>query len=241
MGALVSLWKSRLMNQATESLNGNQKYTTKSHIIEDDHHEIWSTHTPLRPDAFSLSNEEKKTRIAMHFREIMHTLGLDLNDDSLKGTPARVAKMYVEEIFSGLNPEHEPTISMFQNKYQYREMLVEKNIRVQSHCEHHFVPILGVAHVAYISTGKVVGLSKLNRLVDHYARRPQVQERLTMQIAEALAQKLDTPHVAVVLEAEHLCVRTRGIRDEKSSTVSSAYLGNFAKTEVKKEFLSYLR
>ena len=229
------------MKPAESTLNGNHKYNSQPEILEDDHHEIWSAHTPLRPDAFSLSNEEKKTRIAMHFREIMQTLGLDLNDDSLKGTPARVAKMYVEEIFSGLNPENEPKISMFQNKYRYKEMLVEKNIRVQSHCEHHFVPILGLAHVAYISTGKVVGLSKLNRLVDYYARRPQVQERLTMQIAEALAHKLETPHVAVVLDAEHLCVRTRGIRDEKSSTVSSAYLGDFAKTEVKKEFLSYLR
>ncbi len=229
------------MKHTIESLNGKHTYANPSDLLEDDHHEIWSVQTPLRPDAFRLSNEEKKTRIAMHFREIMHTLGLDLTDDSLKGTPARVAKMYVEEIFSGLDPENEPKISMFQNKYQYREMLVEKNIRVQSHCEHHFVPILGVAHVAYISTGKVVGLSKLNRLVDYYARRPQVQERLTMQIAEALSQKLETPHVAVILDAEHLCVRTRGIRDEKSSTISSAYLGDFATTQVKNEFLSYLR
>lgn len=229
------------MKHTIESLNGKHTYANPSDLLEDDHHEIWSAQTPLRPDAFRLSNEEKKTRIAMHFREIMHTLGLDLTDDSLKGTPARVAKMYVEEIFSGLDPENEPKISMFQNKYQYREMLVEKNIRVQSHCEHHFVPILGVAHVAYISTGKVVGLSKLNRLVDYYARRPQVQERLTMQIAEALSQKLETPHVAVILDAEHLCVRTRGIRDEKSSTISSAYLGDFATTQVKNEFLSYLR
>jgi GTP cyclohydrolase IA len=202
-----------------------------------DEHISTSVDTPMRPDAFALTDEEKKARIEYHFREIMETLGLDLTDDSLKGTPKRVAKMYVEEIFSGLNPANAPKIALFDNKYQYNSMLVEKNISFYSNCEHHFVPIMGKAHVAYISNGKVIGLSKLNRIVQHFAKRPQVQERLTMQIAKELKKVLGTEDVAVLIDAKHLCVSSRGIKDESSSTVTSYYGGQFANESVRDEFL----
>lgn len=192
-----------------------------------DDHLFTGLETPLREDAFAISDEEKKDKIAYHFKEIMYILGLDLTDDSLKGTPKRVAKMYVEEIFSGLNPANKPKIALFDNKYQYNQMLIEKNITFYSNCEHHFVPIIGKAHVAYISSGKVIGLSKLNRIVQHYAKRPQVQERLTNQIAEDLKSILDTEDVAVIIDAKHLCVSSRGVKDDTSSTVTSFYGGVF--------------
>lgn len=204
--------------------------------IGDDHIST-GIETPLRADAFHLTDEEKKAKIEHHFREIMHTLGLDLTDDSLRGTPKRVAKMYVEEIFSGLNPANRPEIALFDNKYQYNGMLVEKNISFYSNCEHHFVPIMGKAHVAYISSGKVIGLSKLNRIVQYFAKRPQVQERLTIQIAQELRRVLGTDNVAVLIDAKHLCVSSRGIKDETSSTVTSFFGGKFEKEAVKQEFL----
>ncbi|HCN82747.1 MAG TPA: GTP cyclohydrolase I FolE [Sphingobacteriaceae bacterium] len=196
--------------------------------------------TPLRDDAFDLSDEEKIKIISGHFREIMNTLGLDLGDDSLNGTPRRVAKMYVKEIFRGLNSKNKPDIVLFDNKYKYSQMLVEKNITLYSNCEHHFVPIIGKAHVAYISSGKVIGLSKLNRIVQYYAQRPQVQERLTMQIANELKAVLETDDVAVVIDAVHLCVSSRGIKDTSSSTITAEYSGVFLETDRKNEFLNYL-
>ncbi len=197
--------------------------------------------TPLREDAFNLSDDEKIKIISYHFREIMLTLGLDLNNDSLNGTPNRVAKMYINEIFSGLNPSNKPRITLFDNNYQYNQMLVEKNIALYSNCEHHFVPIIGKAHVAYISSGKVVGLSKLNRIVRYYSQRPQVQERLTIQIANELKTVLETEDVAVVIDASHLCVSSRGIKDISSSTLTAEYSGVFLEAERKEEFLQYIR
>ena len=218
---------------------------------EFNHDEIGNDHlgnpydTPVRSDAFDISNNEKSEdekikAIAKHFRSIMETLGLDLDDDSLMGTPYRVAKMYVEEIFHGLNPENKPKIALFENKYQYNEMLVEKNITFYSNCEHHFVPIIGKAHIAYISAGKVIGLSKINRIVDYFARRPQVQERLTNQIGNELKDILETEDVAVVIDAKHLCVSSRGIKDDTSTTTTSFYSGKFKSSSTKKEFQNYL-
>jgi GTP cyclohydrolase I len=206
----------------------------------DDLHIATSRETPMRDDAFEISDQEKMLRIADHFREIMLTLGLDLNDDSLKGTPKRVAKMFVKEVFSGLDPANKPEIALFDNKYAYEQMLVEKNITLYSFCEHHFIPIIGKAHVAYISSGKVVGLSKINRIVEYFAKRPQVQERLTEQIAEHLKTVLQTEDVAVVIDATHLCVAARGVKDVNSSTVTSHYSGKFLEENTRKEFLSYL-
>jgi len=206
-----------------------------------DNHVLTSIETPLRDDAFDISDKEKVNLITEKFADIMNILGLDLNDDSLKGTPRRVAKMYVEEIFSGLNPKNKPSIALFENKYQYEEMLVEKDINFFSNCEHHFVPIHGKAHVAYISNGNVIGLSKINRIVNYFAKRPQVQERLTMQIANELKQVLGTDDVAVIIDAYHMCVSTRGIKDITSSTVTSSYSGVFKYDESKKkEFLNYV-
>jgi GTP cyclohydrolase I len=197
--------------------------------------------TPLRQDAFVLSDEEKIEKIKADFTNIMETLGLDLTDDSLKGTPNRVAKMLVSEIFGGLNPKNKPSASTFDNNYKYGEMLVEKNIVVYSTCEHHFLPIVGRAHVAYISNGKVIGLSKMNRLVEHYAKRPQVQERLTMQIVQELQIALDTQDVACVIDAKHLCVNSRGIKDIESSTVTAEYGGKFKDEQTRNEFLKYIQ
>jgi GTP cyclohydrolase I len=196
--------------------------------------------TPLRADAFVMSDAEKVDRIEEKFRDIMNIMGLDLTDDSLRGTPRRVAKMYIEEVFSGLNPTNKPNVALFENKYRYNQMLVEKNITLHSYCEHHFVPILGKAHVAYISDGHVIGLSKINRIVRHFAKRPQVQERLTEQIAEELKRVLKTEDVAVYIDAEHLCVSTRGIEDSGSSTVTTHYSGKFEKMEIRSEFLAYI-
>lgn len=200
-----------------------------------------NTETPMRPDAFKLSDEEKIALIKKDMHHIMETLGLDLTDDSLRGTPNRVAKMYVNEIFGGLHPKEKPKASTFQNKYKYGEMLVEKNIIVYSTCEHHFLPIVGKAHVGYISNGTVVGLSKMNRIVDYYAKRPQVQERLTIQIVKELQAVLGTDDVACVIDAKHLCVNSRGIRDVESSTVTGEYGGRFNNPEVKSEFLDYIK
>lgn len=214
--------------------------STIDHDFLGEEHVSTSTETPLRSDAFDLDDELKIELIQKHFREIMLILGLDLNDDSLSGTPQRVAKMYVKEIFSGLNPENKPSIKLFDNKYQYNQMLVEKDITFYSNCEHHFVPIIGKAHVAYIANGKVIGLSKLNRVVQYYAKRPQVQERLTMQIAEELKRALGTEDVAVLIDAVHLCVSSRGVQDINSKTITSSYSGKFEDENVKKEFLAYL-
>ncbi len=205
-----------------------------------DDHIFTGVDTPMRPDAFEMSDSEKVQNIAYHFAEIMHTLGLDLTDDSLKGTPMRVAKMYVKEIFSGLNPDNKPKIALFENKYKYNQMLVEKDITLFSNCEHHFVPIYGKAHIAYISSGKVIGLSKLNRIVQYYAKRPQVQERLTMQIGRELQQILGTTDVAVIIDARHMCVSTRGIEDTSSATVTAFYDGKFNNDETRKELLAYI-
>ena len=209
--------------------------------IIDEQHIATSTATPLREDAFEMNDELKIQLIQKHFKDIMHIMGLDLSDDSLKETPHRVAKMFVKEIFSGLNPANKPEVTLFQNKYQYDEMLIEKNITLYSYCEHHFVPIVGKVHVAYISNGNVIGLSKINRLVQYYAKRPQVQERLTNQIAEGLKEVLQTNDVAIVIDAVHLCVTSRGINDTNSSTVTTYYSGKFNVETKKAEFLSLLK
>ncbi len=206
-----------------------------------DDHIMTSVETPMHADAFRMSDAEKMAKIEYHFKEIMHTMGLDLTDDSLKGTPHRVAKMYIKEIFSGLNPANKPKVALFDNKYRYYDMLVEKDITFYSNCEHHFVPIIGRAHVAYISSGKVIGLSKLNRIVQYFAKRPQVQERLTMQIAHELRDILGTEDVAIVIDAKHLCVSSRGIQDVNSSTVTAYYGGAFKDEAKKSEFLKYLQ
>jgi len=208
--------------------------------IGDDHMSA-NLETPLRDDAFELSAEEKVEKIEADFRNIMETLGLDLTDDSLKGTPKRVAKMFVKEIFGGLLPERKPGMSTFENKYNYNQMLVEKDIVVYSTCEHHFLPIVGRAHVGYISKGKVIGLSKMNRIVEYYAKRPQVQERLTMQIVKAMQEALGTDDVACIVDAKHLCVNSRGIKDIESSTVTAEYGGAFKDNEqLRKEFIAYI-
>ncbi|MDA0379747.1 MAG: GTP cyclohydrolase I FolE [Bacteroidetes bacterium] len=200
-----------------------------------------SAQTPLRENAFELSDEAKIERITKSVRDILETLGMDLTDDSLNGTPKRVAKAYVKELFSGLNPEKKPSSSTFENKYQYGEMLVEKNITLYSTCEHHLLPIVGKAHVAYISSGRVVGLSKMNRIVEYYAKRPQVQERLTMQVVQELQHILNTQDVACMIDAKHLCVNSRGIKDIASSTVTAEYQGVFKTDEkLRKEFLAYV-
>ena len=205
-----------------------------------DDHLYTSLETPMHKDAFLLSDEQKKQRISELFGEIMDVLGLDRSDDSLQGTPDRVAKMYVEEIFSGLNPVNKPKIALFDNKYQYNQMLLEKNISFYSNCEHHFVPIIGKAHIAYISSGKVIGLSKLNRIVQYYAHRPQVQERLTNQIAKELENVLQTKDIAVIIDAKHLCVASRGVKDDTSATVTTYYGGKFNSAEKIAELQNYI-
>ncbi|MFN3488766.1 MAG: GTP cyclohydrolase I FolE [Emticicia sp.] len=209
-------------------------------LLDDQDHPFTKLETPLREDAFDLNDDEKIEIIEKHFKEIMLTLGLDLQDESLRGTPKRVAKMYVKELFSGLNPENEPAMTLFNNEYNYNEMLVEKNIQFYSCCEHHFVPIVGKVHVAYISNGKVIGLSKLHRIVNHFARRPQVQERMTIQIGNAIKNALMTDDVAVFIDADHQCVSSRGVKDQTSSTITSFYSGAFNKEEKRSEFLKVL-
>ena len=206
-----------------------------------DNHSFTSLETPMRDDAFDLTNEEKINQIEHHFHQIMQIMGLNMEDESLSGTPRRVAKMYINELFSGLDPLHKPHPTLFSNHYDYNQMLVEKNITFYSTCEHHFVPIFGKAHVAYFSSGKVIGLSKLNRIVQYYAHRPQVQERLTEQIAAELKEALHTEDVAVIMDANHMCVASRGVKDTHSSTVTAAYYGKFKDLKVREELLHYIR
>ncbi len=214
--------------------------TTQHDDIGDDHI-AGSVETPLRDDAFALSDADKIEKIQAHFRAIMDTLGLDMNDDSLKGTPGRVAKMFVEEIFAGLHPDKKPQMSTFDNKYKYNQMLVEKDITVYSTCEHHFLPIVGRAHIGYISNGRIIGLSKMNRIVNYFARRPQVQERLTVQVVKTMQEALGTKDVACVIDAKHLCVNSRGIRDIESSTITAELGGRFKHdATTRKEFLHYI-
>ncbi len=206
-----------------------------------DNHASSSAKTPLRKDAFDITDQEKIEKIQESVKDILQTLGMDLTDDSLQGTPKRVAKAFVNELFMGLNPKNKPSTSTFKNNYNYGEMLVEKNIVVYSTCEHHLLPIVGRAHVAYISDGEVIGLSKMNRIVDYFAKRPQVQERLTMQIVQALQEALGTDDVACVIDAKHLCVNSRGIKDIESSTVTAEFGGKFKNKETKREFLDYIK
>ena len=226
----------------TEILTKKNGKALNGFSIEDigDDHLFTSLDTPMKPGAFDMSDKEKKERISILFSEIMDVLGLDLTDDSLQGTPDRVAKMYIEEIFSGLDPKNKPKIALFDNKYQYNQMLVEKDITFYSNCEHHFVPIIGKAHVAYISSGKVIGLSKLNRIVQYYAKCPQVQERLTQQIANDLTEALGTEDVAIVIDAKHLCVSSRGVKDDTSSTITTYYGGVFNTPEKINELQNYI-
>lgn len=229
MLSLYNILNSLLMQQEAQLFHLNSEAEDLPEIIINDA-------TPLRADAFEMDDDLKIELIQKHFTEIMTILGLDLSDDSLKDTPRRVAKMYVKEIFSGLNPLNKPEVTLFENKYSYRQMLVEKNITVYSNCEHHFVPIIGKAHVGYFSNGKVIGLSKLNRLVHYFSKRPQVQERLTIQIANELKRVLNTEDVAVVIEASHLCVSSRGVQDTASLTITSDFGGRFSNADVKDEF-----
>ena len=226
-------------NQVTTKVKNVLNGFTDHEIGED--HLFTGLETPMKKDAFKLTDEEKKSKISNLFEEIMDVMGLDLKDDSLKGTPDRVAKMYIDEIFSGLNPANKPKVALFDNKYQYNQMLVEKDITFYSNCEHHFVPIIGRAHIAYISSGKVIGLSKLNRIVQYYAKRPQVQERLTNQIAEELKFILGTDDVAVIIDAKHLCVSSRGIKDDASATVTALYGGSFNNSAKIAELQNYLK
>ena len=218
-----------------------EKIITDNTIQEGEDHFSNNAKTPLKENAFDKSNDEKIIIIQEHVSTILETLGMDITDDSLKGTPLRVAKMFVNEIFGGLHPNKKPKASTFDNSYKYGEMLVEKNITLYSTCEHHLLPIIGKAHVAYVSNGTVVGLSKMNRIVDYYAKRPQVQERLTLQIVQELQEVLGTKDVACVIDAKHLCVNSRGISDTASSTVTSEFGGVFKSEEKKREFLDYLK
>ena len=219
--------------------NGRKETINNNEIIDD--HILTSIDTPLHKDAFKLDDELKIELIEKNFKEIMNILGLDLSDESLKDTPGRVAKMYVKEVFSGLNPDNKPKPTLFENKFNFSEMLVEKDITIYSYCEHHFVPITGKAHIAYFPKNHVIGLSKLNRIAQYYAKRPQVQERLTIQIASDLKETLQTDDVAVIIDADHMCVASRGVNDVNSSTVTSSYNGRFLNHETRKEFLSHIR
>lgn len=208
--------------------------------VDADNHYLTSIETPIRSDAFEIDDDIKIELIQKKFREIMEVPGLDLNDDSLKDTPMRVTKMYVKEIFRGLDPRNKPSVTLFENKYKFNQMLVKKDIAVYSYCEHHFVPIIGKAYVAYFSAGKVVGLSKINRMVQYYSKRPQLQERLTVQIANEMKEMLQTEDVAVIIDADHLCDASRGVQDVSSSTVTSSYHGKFLDSNVRDEFLKYV-
>jgi GTP cyclohydrolase I len=225
----------------TTPLN-QEKLAVDNLLIEEmgDQHKASSVETPMRADAFDKSDDEKIAAIEPHFRAIMEILGMDLRDDSLRGTPLRVAKMYVKELFQGLNPANMPSMTLFDNKFQYNEMLVEKNINFYTNCEHHFVPFFGKAHVAYMSSGKVIGLSKLNRLVEYFSKRPQVQERLTMQVGKALQTVLQTQDVAIMMDAKHLCVSSRGVKDDSSNTITTFFGGKFQEEATKMEFLKYV-
>ena len=228
------------MKQKEISLSSRQIRSLGDRMEADEEPYVSSYNTPMREDAFEMDDETKMKIISEHFEVIMETLGLDLSDDSLSGTPDRVAKMYVKEIFSGLNPSNKPSITLFDNKYQYDEMLVEKDITFYSNCEHHFVPIFGKAHVGYFSSGKVIGLSKINRIVQYYSKRPQVQERLTVQIANAMKDALETEDVAVVIDATHLCVSSRGVGDTSSTTGTAHFSGKFTEQLTRQEFLDFI-
>ena len=236
----MRIFASCVINNTLFTLMDLEKHLKEVEELGNDHVGTASD-TPLRDDAFELSDIEKIALIQKDVHNIMITLGLDLKDDSLKGTPTRVAKMFVQEIFGGLHPDRRPKASTFDNKYKYNEMLVEKNITLYSTCEHHLLPIVGKAHIAYISNGTVVGLSKMNRIVDYFSKRPQVQERLTMQIVKELQEVLNTDDVACVIDAKHLCVNSRGIRDIDSSTVTSEFGGKFKNSETRREFLDYIQ
>lgn len=222
-------------------LNGNNLHTQEFTSDERDDNFTASMITPFQEKSFFMDDDFKIRHIALHFKEIMLLLGLDVNDDSLNGTPNRVAKMFVKEAFKGLNPKNKPKITLFENKYRYNEMVIEKDITLYSYCEHHFVPIIGKVHVAYFANGKVIGLSKMNRLVQYYAKRPQVQERLTIQIAEGLKEALQSNDVAVIIKATHLCVASRGINDTNSSTITASYSGKFTDEKIKNEFISLIK
>ena len=209
--------------------------------LEGDNHIMTNIETPLVSDAFVKTDEEKIKEIEIYFKGIMKTLGLDLSDDSLKGTPHRFAKMYVKELFSGLNPKNKPSTSVFENKYEYNKILIEKNITFSSACEHHFLPIVGTAHVGYVSSGKVIGISKINRIIEYYGKRPQVQERMTIQVYNELKNALESDDVIVVVDAEHLCISTRGIKDRTSSTMTMEYGGVFNEPTKRDEFLRLLK
>jgi len=219
--------------------NINNLQTLEYDEIDENHH-FSSIETPLRSDAFKIDDDLKIELIEKNFREIMHVLGLDLNDESLKDTPRRVAKMYVKEVFSGLNPDNKPKATAFTNSFKFKEMLVEKDITIFSYCEHHFVPIFGKAHIAYFPNGHVIGLSKLNRIAQYFAKRPQVQERLTIQIANELKETLGTEDVAVIIDANHMCVASRGVNDVNSSTITSSFNGKFMNEAVRSEMLKYI-
>lgn len=219
--------------------NNKQLQTLEDDEVGENHH-FTSIATPLRADAFKIDDDLKIELIEKNFREIMHVLGLDLNDESLKDTPRRVAKMYVKEVFSGLNPENKPKATAFTNNFKFKEMLVEKDITIYSYCEHHFVPIYGKAHIAYFPNGHVIGLSKLNRIAQYYAKRPQVQERLTIQIANELKETLGTEDVAVIIDANHMCVASRGVNDVNSSTITSSFNGKFLNEAVRAELLKHI-
>jgi GTP cyclohydrolase IA len=206
-----------------------------------DNHISTSVETPMKEDAFELNDEQKIEIIQKHFKAIMDTLGLDTRDESLRGTPYRVAKMYVKEVFRGLNPKNKPIAKKFSNNYDYKDMVLEKNIQVSSFCEHHFLPFIGKAHVAYMSSGKVIGLSKINRIVDHYSRRPQVQERLTLQIADELQHSLESEDIAVFIESKHFCVSMRGIQDTASSTITTEFRGAFKQKETQRKFIEFIK
>lgn len=220
--------------------NETMSNTPIDSLIEELDHVATSYDTPLRVDAFEMSDAKKIELIANHFEKIMDVLGLDLTDDSLKGTPKRVAKMYVEEVFSGLNPDNKPAAKLFENKFGYDQMLVEKDITFYSHCEHHFVPIYGKVHVAYIANSHVIGLSKINRIVQYFARRPQVQERMTVQIANELKKMLNSEDIGVVVDANHMCVSSRGVSDTNSKTGTAHFSGKFLEENTKREFLNYI-
>jgi GTP cyclohydrolase I len=236
----MKLQETLLNTQVKGKLERNADEIWPDLDLAGEEHMATGIETPMHAQAFALDDAEKITQISAKFADIMHILGLDLKDDSLKGTPQRVAKMFVQEIFQGLNPKNKPEVTLFENNYRYGQMLVERNIALHSYCEHHFVPIIGKAHVAYISSGKVIGLSKINRIVRYYAKRPQVQERLTEQIAAELKRVLDTENVAIVLDADHMCVATRGVEDSGSSTVTAHYSGKFKEEQVKNEFLQHI-
>lgn len=197
-----------------------------------------ATPTIQTPPGTSWTMKERKEKIAELFAQIMQQMRLDLSDDSLIETPDRIAKMFLGETFWGLEPENFPKVTVVENKMKYDEMIVERNIQVSSTCEHHFLPIMGFAHVAYIPGQKVPGLSKINRIVEYFSRRPQIQERLTAQIFHALSHILGTDNIAVCIDAEHMCVKTRGVEDACSDTVTSKLGGVFKEDKTRAEFYS---